>query len=203
MAAKTTAPKTRKAKPKAKQVKVRKDGKPDGRSTRLKAIHAEARALRDEANAQQPVRAKIGRPTKYNPAMCERVLELGTLGKTREQIAVDLDIGWKTLHRWEGLHPAFRHALKEARMRSLAYWQGIVQEAIRGERKVNGLALIFGTKNMFPDYFKDQNQTQLNVKHSGSDAFEALLARIAEDKRAERAKLIDEQAVEGRNTRKK
>ena len=97
MAAKTSSPKatlktkTRKAKPKA-QLKLRKDGKPDGRSTRLKGVHAEAKALREEANAQQPVNAKIGRPTKYRPEMCERILELGRLGKTKEQIAVDLQI---------------------------------------------------------------------------------------------------------------
>ena len=182
--------KTRKAKPKA-QIKLRKDGKPDGRSTRLKAIHAEAKALKDEANALKPVKAKKGRPTKYRPEMCERVLELGKLGKTREQIAVDLDIGWKTLHRWEGLHPAFRHALKEARARSLAFWQGVAQEIAAGERKANALALIFALKNQFPDYFRDRTETTTTVKHQFSDGFEEFLARVTDERRAERAKLID------------
>ena len=125
--------------------------------------------------------------------MCERVLELGQLGKTREQIAADLEIGWKTLHRWEGLHPAFRHALKEARMRSLAYWQGICQEVASGERKANALALIFATKNMFPQDFRDRTETTTTVKHEFSDGFEEFLTRVTDERRAERAKLIDTQ----------
>ena len=185
---KTTA---RKAKLRANTVKLRKDGKPDGRSTRLKTIHAEAKALRDEANAQKPAKPKLGRPTKYRPEMCERVLELGRIGKTREQIAADLKIGWKTLHRWEGLHPAFRHALKEARARSLAYWQGIAQEIASGERKANALALIFSLKNQFPEYFRDRTENTTTVKHEFTSAFEEFLTRVTDERRAERAKLID------------
>ena len=190
---KTTA---RKAKLRANTVKLRKDGKPDARSTRLKTIHAEAKALRDEANAQKPAKPKLGRPTKYRPEMCERVLELGQLGKTREQIAADLKIGWKTLHRWEGLHPAFRHALKEARARSLAYWQGIAQEIASGERKANALALIFALKNQFPDHFRDRTENTVSVKHQFSPGFEDFLEDIAQQKRADQAKVIDAKILE-------
>ena len=57
---KTTAGK---AKLRANTVKLRKDGNPDGRSARLKAMHTEASALRDDANAQEPAKPKLGRPT--------------------------------------------------------------------------------------------------------------------------------------------
>ena len=46
--------------------------------------------------------------------MCARVLELGKLGKTKEQIAVDLQICKKTRQDWERLHPEFAAAIKEA-----------------------------------------------------------------------------------------
>lgn len=123
--------------------------------------------------------------------MCQRVLELGNLGKTRTQIAVDLDIGWKTLHRWEALHPAFRHALKEERMRSLAFWQGICQEAASGERRANALALIFTVKNMFPDHFKDRTETSVKIGHEFSQGFEAFLQAVSNERRAKRGMVID------------
>ena len=67
--------------------------------------------------------------------MCRRVEALGLQGKTRHQMAVELGIHYTTLLTWERLHPEFNEALKAAHDASLAYWQGIVQEAIRGERK--------------------------------------------------------------------
>ena len=188
--------KTRNAKPKTKAVRLRKDGKPDGRSTRLKRLHAEAKELHAEVNVAVAVRRGRGQPTKYRPDMCQRVEELGLQGKTRHQTAVELGIHYTTLLTWERLHPEFREALKAAHDASLAYWQGIVQEAIRGDRKVNGLALIFGTKNMFPEHFKDQTSTEVKVRHQLSDGFEAFLVQIADERRATQAKLIDMQAGE-------
>ena len=128
--------------------------------------------------------------------MCAQVMELGLDGRTRHQMAVELGIHYVSLLEYERLHPEFTKALKEAYNRSLSYWQGIVQEAIRGDRKVNGLALVFGTKNMFPDHFKDQTNTEVRVKHQFSEGFEDFLTGIAKDKRADQAKLIDAHAVE-------
>ncbi len=53
---------------------------------------------------------KIGRPTKYDPQMCARVVELGTDGTSRAELAADLGISIQTLHNWEAAHPEFLEA---------------------------------------------------------------------------------------------
>ena len=189
---KTTA---RKAKLRANTVKLRKDGKPDGRSTRLKAIHQKAADLRAEVQdtaKRQP--RKIGRPTRYKPSMCDVVIEEGRLGKTRHQIAVALGIHYTTLLEYERLHLEFSAALKEAKQFSVAYWQGIGAELATGERNANALSYIYLTKNIHPEHFKHRTETTTTVRHRFSDNFEELLTKVAEERRANRAKLIDSQA---------
>ncbi len=200
MAAKAAAPKTslkekkRKAKPKASTVKLRKDGKPDGRSTRWTEVR-ELRAEADANQAEQTGRA-VGRPTKYEPAMCDVVREMGKLGKTKEQIAIALGITRPTRLEYERLHPEFHDAIKEAQHAALAYWQGIAQEIAAGDRKANALAMIFSLKNQFPDDFRDRTENTTTVKHQFSEGFEDFIGQIAKDKRANQAKLIDAQVIE-------
>jgi transposase len=69
----------------------------------------------------------VGRPSKYNPAFCERVIALGKLGKSIEQIACDLDVGTKTIYNWRDEHEEFLHALDMAREFEQNWWETIAQ----------------------------------------------------------------------------
>lgn len=64
-----------------------------------------------------------GRPPKYEPSMCERVLELGREGCSRAEIAAELDISRQTFYRWEHEHPDFSDAIQRAHDLSLAWWE--------------------------------------------------------------------------------
>lgn len=68
-------------------------------------------------------KAKTGRPTDYDPAMCDRVVECGRKGYSRAEIAAALDVSRDTLWRWSKLHPAFSDALQRAHDLSLAWWE--------------------------------------------------------------------------------
>lgn len=64
-----------------------------------------------------------GRPTKYDEAMCERVVEMGRQGYSRAEIAAELDINRDTLYRWQHEFPAFSDAVQRAMDLALAWWE--------------------------------------------------------------------------------
>ena len=55
-----------------------------------------------------------GRPTKYDPAFCYRVVELGRLGKSRAWIASELNVSRDTLDEWERQYSEFSDAMDVA-----------------------------------------------------------------------------------------
>jgi len=71
------------------------------------------------AEAKRPV----GRPTKYDPAMCDKVVECGREGMGRAEIAAELDISRDTLNEWAKLHASFSDAVSRAHDLSLAWWE--------------------------------------------------------------------------------
>lgn len=64
-----------------------------------------------------------GRPSTYDPAYCERVVELAKEGKSQVQIAVALDIPRASLHDWAKAHPEFSAALTRAKECEQAWWE--------------------------------------------------------------------------------
>jgi hypothetical protein len=66
---------------------------------------------------------QMGRPTDYDPGYCERAIELGRAGKSKAQIAADLDVARQTLDNWGAAHPEFLDALTRARDLAQAWWE--------------------------------------------------------------------------------
>lgn len=77
---------------------------------------------RPSAPKAEPARP-VGRPTKYDPALCEQVVEAGRQGMSKAEIAADLDITRQTLDTWSKAHPDFLDALLRANDLSLAWWE--------------------------------------------------------------------------------
>lgn len=65
----------------------------------------------------------FGRPTVYDPSYCDKVIELGMLGKSFEQMSAQLLVSYRTLCRWRDEHEDFRHALEDAHALSQAWWE--------------------------------------------------------------------------------
>lgn len=63
------------------------------------------------------------RPTKYDPAFCDRVVELGAEGKSKVEIAVELGVDRKTIDNWSEVHPDFFHAITRAKDHEQAWWE--------------------------------------------------------------------------------
>jgi hypothetical protein len=75
-----------------------------------------------------------GRPSTYDPAYCDRVIELGADGKSPEQISAAIDVPRTTMLRWADEHPEFRTALTRAKELEQDWWESIGQKALFADK---------------------------------------------------------------------
>ena len=61
-------------------------------------------------------------PTKYDPAMCQRMIDLGKEGASQKMMWADLDISKSTAEAYKKKYPEFAEALDLALVHSQAYW---------------------------------------------------------------------------------
>lgn len=106
-----------------------------------------------------------GRPTKYQPEMCETVISLGKQGASRAEVCFELDISFQTLRNWEESNPEFLEATTRARELSNGWWAKQGRLGI-WSREFNANAYRLQVMNRFPDDWRDRQE----VKHSGSIA---------------------------------
>jgi len=65
----------------------------------------------------------VGRPTLYDPSYCDKVRELGRIGKSVEQICYQLNVSLRTIYLWRDTHEEFMHALDDAKTYEQAWWE--------------------------------------------------------------------------------
>jgi len=101
--------------------------------------------------------AKVGRPTKYNSAMCERVIECGSQGMGKCEMAEELGITFTSFETYQQQHPEFLEAVKEALRKSQAWWERKGREATFGAVDgYNATSYIFQMKNRFKQDWADR-----------------------------------------------
>lgn len=103
-----------------------------------------------------------GRPTSYDPAFCERVLELGEQGASYVEIAHELGVVRQTLHNWEDAHPEFLDAITRAREASQVWWEKQGRAGLTAER-FNASVWSRSMAARFPDDWRESKQ----VEHKG------------------------------------
>ena len=94
----------------------------------------------------------IGRPTKYEPSMCARVIELGKQGLSKVQIAADLGISKDTFCSWVNEIPAFSDAVKTSMTFSEEWWSKQAMNGlweVEGKPKLNATLWYMNMKNRF------------------------------------------------------
>lgn len=99
-----------------------------------------------------------GRPSKYDPAFCAKVVELGREGKSKAQIAAALDVVRQTLDDWAKEHAEFSDAIAQARELSLAWWEEQGQAGVWGGKQFNANAYRLQVMNRFPDDWRDRQE---------------------------------------------
>lgn len=108
----------------------------------------------------------MARPSLYDPRYCDRVVELGKLGKSKAQMAADIGVHRETLDEWAKVHPEFSDAIMRARGESQAWWEAEVQKGI-WSREFNAAAWAKSMSARFPDEYSDRSKLELTGKGGG------------------------------------
>jgi hypothetical protein len=116
-----------------------------------------------------------GRPSAYDPAFCEEVIELGRRGKSRAYMAAVLGVHRETLINWEGAHPEFFDAMAHARALAQAWWEDAGQNGLAAD-KFNAQVYSRSMAARFPDDWREKQSHELSGKDGGAIPvrFEAL-----------------------------
>ena len=69
----------------------------------------------------------LGRPTLFDPSYCDKVVELGALGKSLEQISSNLGVSCRVLYDWRDKYPEFLRALEQAKEAEQTWWEDQAQ----------------------------------------------------------------------------
>lgn len=112
----------------------------------------------------------LGRPTKYDPAYCEKVVELGKQGLSKHQIASELGLVISNLMNWAEVHPEFHEAMSLAVQYSMSYWEQMAHlhmiETPGGPKLNTGL----WSRSMaarFPEQYRENSKVELTGKNDG------------------------------------
>lgn len=103
-----------------------------------------------------------GRPTKYDPAYCDQVVEFLTDGYSLAAFAGEIGVARSTIYEWVDQNPDFSDAVKRAQAKAVLWWEKANRSlALTGEG--NATAIVFGLKNRAADEWRDKTETE----HSG------------------------------------
>ncbi len=127
-----------------------------------------------------------GRPSLYNPAYCERVLELAAEGCGKAEIAAALAVSSKTLTAWMKLHEEFREAMTRAKELEYAWWLAAGRKG-QFMRTWNATGWALQMRNRFRKRFRDrvplrredEPKDSVNAEHL-RDEMERKLSRLAD-----------------------
>lgn len=101
----------------------------------------------------------VGRPTKYNPIMLEKVVEVGKEGGTLVEMAVSIGVSRDTLYEWIKSNDEFSDAVKLGIEESQVWWEK--QSRLGSVGKIpnfNATMTIFNMKNRFPKDWRERQE---------------------------------------------
>jgi uncharacterized NAD(P)/FAD-binding protein YdhS len=136
-----------------------------------------------------PIRRR-GRPSRYNPAYCKRVLELAGDGCCKAEIAAGLQVSVKTLNAWMAASEEFHDAMTQAKELEYAWWLKVGREN-QFTRTWNASAWALQMRNRFRRRFGDRAPPSKSTSKESVNAeqlraaMERKLSRIADAQREE------------------
>ena len=105
-----------------------------------------------------------GRPTDYDESFCDKVVELGAIGKSVEQIAKELGFAIRTLYLWRDTYPQFMQALNTAKELEQAWWEDQAQAYMLEHKDGPKLNATLWSRSMaarFPKKYRDNSKIEL------------------------------------------
>lgn len=109
-------------------------------------------------------KADFGRPTKYDPSFCARVVELGQQGMSKFEIASDLGVDQSTLWAWTKEYTDFSNAIIRAKQEEQSWWERQGRENLLTDPKGKQINASVYNRQMANRFREDHGD---RVVHSG------------------------------------
>jgi transposase len=110
------------------------------------------------------VKRPVGRPSLYDPAYCEQVIELGKLGKSVEQIASHLGMSLRVFYDWKEKYPEFLQALDDAKQYEQYWWEEQAQAYLIENKDSDKINTSLWSRSMaarFPKKYRESTKTEI------------------------------------------
>ena len=143
------------------------------------------------AKAPATTKRPIGRPSKYKPEYCERVVEMAReTGAGFAEYAAEFDVDRASMYRWAEEHEEFRTALTRAKIQEQAWWERMGKTGMLAD-KFNALVWKTSVQARFRDDYTERTQTEITGKSGGPVKIEAKTVTTKDMSPEQRAALRD------------
>lgn len=116
-------------------------------------------------------------PSKYDPAMCDRMIELGKLGASQKMIWSDLSISKGTAETWKKKYPEFAEALDLSLVHAQAFWERELLANVDNKGYNSRLAEI-ALRGQFQQDYRETRDTKIDLKAEVKIDFQKEIANL-------------------------
>lgn len=109
----------------------------------------------------------VGRPTKYKPEYCERVIELAKEGAGWAEYAAEFEIDRTTLYDWAASHEEFSTALMRAKVHEQVWWEREGRLNLKS-KEFNANLWIKSAQARFREDYTERKQTEITGADGGA-----------------------------------
>ena len=106
----------------------------------------------------------VGRPTLFDPSYCDKVVELGALGKSLEQISSNFGVSCRVLYDWRDKYPEFLRALEQAKEAEQTWWEDQAQAYMLEHKDAAKLNASIWSRSMaarFPKKYRESVKQEI------------------------------------------
>lgn len=127
------------------------------------------------------IRPKLGRPSKYEPWMCESVITAGQEGGHIYDMCKAIGVAsFTTFYKWQDEYPEFKEAVAIAKQESICWWLQVNKGIALGEINGKHQAVMAILKNKDVEHFNAEQHTtkNININHNNvisEDQYKKLL----------------------------
>jgi hypothetical protein len=75
---------------------------------------------------------KLGRPTSYEPDLCQRIVALMADGRSLDGCAAIIGVHPDSLYEWQNVHPEFSEAVRAGRAAATTFWENRLLDVAQG-----------------------------------------------------------------------
>ena len=123
-----------------------------------------------------------GRPSKYDPAFCDKIMEVAEYGGSVVEMAEACDVVQTTLESWADAHPEFLDALTRAKQKSRTWFEKAGRDGMYLGKQFNAQVWTRKMMSRYPNEYCERKQldhTSSDKSMSPASITDADLAKIA------------------------